>query len=228
MARKKLFLLPLLAMFCLSLTMNKAAEAVPAAPVIHTLRQADGTTFAARQWGDERRHGWETLDGYTIIFNTATGNWHYATLDTAGQLVPSRRVVGWDRPPAGVPQYLRPQRKSPAPEGRKGPEFKPPLPRGNSQQVVPPSGIAYLPVILINFADTATTYTPSQFDSLLFDTGNNSMSDYYAEVSYFNFTVDGDVFGWYTAANTHDYYGVNDAKGDDTWPGDLVYEAVQA
>ncbi|RMF92999.1 MAG: M6 family metalloprotease domain-containing protein, partial [Nitrospinota bacterium] len=226
--RPKLFLFPLLVMFSLFLAMSQPAEAVPASPRVHTLRQADGTTFAARQWGDERLHGWETLEGYTIIFNRATGNWHYATLDAEGRLVPSHRVVGWDQPPPGVPKYLRPQRRGPAPEGRKGPEFKPPLPRGNSQQVVPPSGIASLPVILINFTDTATTYTPPQFDTLLFGTGNNSMSDYYAEVSYFNFTVDGDVFGWYTAAKNHDYYGANDAKGNDKWPGDLVYEAVQA
>jgi M6 family metalloprotease-like protein/uncharacterized delta-60 repeat protein len=220
----------LLHIFCFVLAMYKAAEAVPAAPVVHTLRQADGTTFAARQWGDERRHGWETLDGYTIVFNAASGNWHYATLDAAGRLVPSARVVGQDSPAPDVPQYLRPQRlpRDRTTEPREAPELGEALPLENSKKVVPSTGTASLPVILINFHDTATTYTQPQFDTLLFGIGNNSMSDYYDEVSYLNFALDGAVVGWYTAANNHDYYGANDPSGSDQWPGDLVYEAVQA
>ncbi|RMF90565.1 MAG: M6 family metalloprotease domain-containing protein [Nitrospinota bacterium] len=197
---------------------------MPAAPVIHTLRQADGTTFAARQWGDERQHGWETLDGYTIIFNTATGNWHYATLDTAGRLVPSPRVVGKDLPVPSVPKHLRPL----AGENSAKQSIAVPFAL-DYQKVVPSTGTAYLPVLLINFNNTATTYTPPQFDTLLFGLGNNSMSDYYDEVSYFNFALLGNVFGWYTAAHSHDYYGQNvSTGGTDQWPGDLVYEAVQA
>ncbi len=48
------------------------AEAVVAAPVVHTLMQADGSEFAARPWGDEWLHGWETEDGYSIVFDEAS------------------------------------------------------------------------------------------------------------------------------------------------------------
>ena len=57
------------------------------------------------------------------------------------------------------------------------------------------------------------------------------MKDYYQEISYWVFSVSAGpvgVVGWYTAANGHDYYGQNDAGGNDRWPGDLVYEAVAA
>ena len=54
--------------------------AVPAAPFIHTLTQSDGTTFKARQQGDESCHGWETEDGYTIVFDKSISNWAYAII----------------------------------------------------------------------------------------------------------------------------------------------------
>ncbi|HHT9114734.1 MAG TPA: M6 family metalloprotease domain-containing protein [Candidatus Wunengus sp. YC65] len=99
------------------------------------------------------------------------------------------------------------------------------------QKVVPATGTANIPVILINFSDTTTTYSKTDFNTLLFVTGNNSMKDYYNEVSYGKFSVSAGssgVVGWYTASKTHDYYGQNNTQGNDTWAADLVYEAVKA
>lgn len=59
-------------------------DAVPAAPFIHTLTQKDGATFNAKQWGDESYHGWETEDGYTIVFDKSLNSWTYAIHDTIG------------------------------------------------------------------------------------------------------------------------------------------------
>jgi M6 family metalloprotease-like protein len=207
------------------------AEAVVAAPVVHTLIQADGTEFAARPWGDERLHGWETEDGYSIVFDEASQNWTYAVRDADGRLAASSWVVvggiGKTRPREALQKHLRPagailvevlQRKAIQASG-------------SPQKVVPPSGSANIPVILINFKDTKTTFYPSDFDTLLFSTGNRSMKDYYEEVSYGAFSIapgPSGVVGWYTTANNHDYYGTNDAKGKDKWPGDLVYGAVAA
>ncbi|MEC4686263.1 MAG: M6 family metalloprotease domain-containing protein [Nitrospirota bacterium] len=203
------------------------AEAVVAAPVVRTLIQADGSAFTARLWGDERLHGWETEDGYSIAFNESLQNWTYAVTDGSGRLTASSWVVGKTRPTEVLQKHIRPagdvlvevlQRKAIQP---------PDLP----QKVVPPSGAANIPVILINFNNTTTTYNTPDFDTLLFGTGNKSMKDYYEEVSYGAFSVSpgpAGVVGWYTTANNHDYYGTNNAQGQDTWPGDLVYEAVAA
>jgi immune inhibitor A len=199
--------------------------AVPAAPDTHTLRQPDGRSFEARQWGDEWLNGWETLDGYTIVLDRTRKAWAYAERKTDGNLAASASLVGRDVPPEGVGPHLRP-----------GGAF---LERANSMRastltvaskaVVPPTGTANVPVILINFPDTTTTYTAGNFTSLLFSNGTWSMRDYYSEVSRGRFTVSagpGGVAGWFTASNNHDYYGANNADGKDVWPGDLVYEAV--
>jgi hypothetical protein len=48
----------------------RCCRAMPAAPTVHQLKQQDGARVAARQWGDEYLSGWETGDGYTIVFDS--------------------------------------------------------------------------------------------------------------------------------------------------------------
>jgi len=218
---------------------NSELHAVPAAPFIHTLSQPDGTTFKARQWGDENIHGWETEEGYTIVFDENLNSWTYAVHAPDGSLVSSGLIVGKDVVPSTFKKRLRPKGEalSRIIFKRHSKELKAegalPTKEGDSQMpelVVRPTGTANILVILINFNDTSTTYTSGDFNTLLFGTGNYSMKDYYQEVSYGVFSVSagpGGVVGWYTASNTHDYYGQNQ-NGDDKWPGDLVYEAVAA
>jgi len=189
----------------------------PASPVIHLLRQPDGLEFEARQWGDERLHGWETLDGYTVVFNEILDRWTHAVLRPDGRLESSWTIVGLDFPPIAIPKYLRPTIPELSSRNQSAP-FK----------AVNPTGVGKIPAVLINFNNTSTTFTPAEFNTLLFGTGNFSMKDYYEEVSYGAFTVSGEVAGWHTALQSHDYYGANDFFGNDKWPGDLVYEAVAA
>ncbi|MBI5676493.1 MAG: M6 family metalloprotease domain-containing protein [Nitrospirae bacterium] len=184
-------------------TLPIKGHAVPAAPVLHTLSQPDGAKFEARQWGDEWLNGWETSDGYSIVFDEDLGKWAYAANDTDGSLRSSSRVVGADDPPLDI-RHLRPARQNISAN-----LSEETLGEG-IQNVVPPTGTANVPIILINFNNTATSYTTANFNTLLFGTGNYSMKDYYQEVSYGAFSVSagpGGVVGWYTASNTHDYYG---------------------
>ena len=62
----------------------------------------------------------------------------------------------------------------------------------------------YLPVLLGQYSDVTDTYfTASDFQNLLFD--NNStgtMKQYYDEISYGNFLVDGTTGGWYQSTYT--------------------------
>src|SRR3972149_53621 len=81
--------------------------AVPAAPILHTMSQSGGTTFKARQWGDENSHGWETEDGYSIVFDEAINRWTYAVHGAEGGLASSSMLVGIDSPP-DVPLKIRP------------------------------------------------------------------------------------------------------------------------
>lgn len=221
----------------------KAGYAIPAAPFVHTLTQPDGTDFNARQWGDESCHGWETVDGYTIVFDKSLNSWTYAVHDTIGELISSSKIVGRDNLPDNCFPNMRPDglalskivRHMTTKETMMNVFNDENSFNGNeySQKDVASTGTANIPVILINFNNTTATYTKSDFNTLLFGTGNHSMKDYYNEVSYNKFSVSAGpsgVVGWYTASNTHDYYGQNKGgvQGKDMWPGDLVYEAVKA
>ncbi|WP_324717234.1 M6 family metalloprotease domain-containing protein [Carboxydochorda subterranea] len=92
-------------------------------------------------------------------------------------------------------------------------------------------------MLLIQFSDRPAKYTNSDFTDLLFTpgpsnqlvTGPGSMRDFYEQVSYGAYSVQGQVGGWYTSAQPHDYYGQNDPVYDvDMHAASLVAEAVLA
>ncbi len=74
-------------------------------------------------------------------------------------------------------------------------------------------------VILVDFSDYPFTgqsvaATPTQFDSVLFTdrtidsiyNPSGSMTDYYKEISYGQFYIKGDIFGWYRMPQPYSYY----------------------
>jgi M6 family metalloprotease-like protein len=214
-----------LALFFCSAGLCRLVWAVPAAPILHELTQPDGATIKAVKWGDEYRHGWETASGYAIRFDEQSRHWKYAARDAAGKsaVLPAR--AGIDQPPPELQRHS--ERTLDQIDSTRLFNQRLPLP----SKAVPPTGTGNLLVILVNFSDTDNSTTRADFHSLLFDNDTFSMKDYYEEVSYGAFTVSpgpGGITGWYTAANPHDYYGQNDAYGDDRWPGTLVREAVAA
>ena len=62
----------------------------------------------------------------------------------------------------------------------------------------------FVPVLLGKYADVSTTYfNASDYDQLLFgENPTGSMKDYYNEISYGNFLVDGTSGGWYESTLT--------------------------
>ena len=221
---------------------SPAVFAVPAAPGDHKLQQANGDTIIAQQWGDEWMNGWETNMGYTIVFDEMRNNWFYAKHDNSGQLIPSDvmvRPVDTSAPAIKgrtfspiyqsgkeIPKHLRPTGSAKAAAMQKA-ALAPGGALTLPEKAASPTGTGQLPVVMINFSNTATTYNTANFQSLLFGAVGKTMKKYYEEVSYGNFTVTGTVLGWYTANNAHDYYGSN-VGGNDAHAGDLVREAVIA
>ena len=184
-----------------------------------TLEQPDGTTFEARFWSAGPTGGWRTVDGYTVL-RGADGYWYYATRGD-GRLVPGDARVGIDRVPASVPTGLAPSVGTDS------------ATVGTDE--VPPTGTQEIPIVAINFSDTAKSYAPSEFQSLLFGddpdiaTGPGSVTDYYEENSGGQLTLTGDVSGWETADNGESYYGdggIGDG-GSPTGAAELVKEAAQ-
>ncbi len=180
------------------------ALAAPANPHPFPLQQPDGTTFLARMYGDEWNNGFETLSGYTILQDPATGYWVYATLDGWGNLAPTTLRVGLDAPKNLTP-HLREQRQRPL--------YAPPL---NSIPRAPWPGVqGTLPTlfILVEFNDQKHVGSnASDWAAKAFGT-SGSVKDYYNEVSYGKLqitpaadshgTTNDGVIGWLTLNQNH-------------------------
>jgi M6 family metalloprotease-like protein len=202
--------------------------AVPAAPHFHDLQQPDGSTIAARQWGDEHSHGWSTDAGHTIVFDKMIKGWVYAVHDKDGKLSSSSILVNKAvSPPAGIQKNLRNRKSSLrrvlGQSASSAPSLVAPL------FAAPISSTKSLPVILIGFKDAPFTKTKADFDNLLFGSSGNTMKNYYLENSYGQLIVNGGtsgVFGPVESEKARTYYGAPTATDDDAFAGTLVYEAV--
>jgi M6 family metalloprotease-like protein len=93
------------------------------------------------------------------------------------------------------------------------------------------AGTRYLPVLLGDTVDRVGTNAAATLAAELF--GNwptGSMSDYYGQVSYGQFQLEGDVHGWYQLPQTATYYeGSSGCNGLCSWPtcaGALVRDLV--
>lgn len=49
-----------------------------------TFTQSDGTTLQVRGWGNQERAVFETLDGFTVVRDPATGFYQYAAVSNDG------------------------------------------------------------------------------------------------------------------------------------------------
>ena len=81
---------------------------------VFTFTQPDGTPIQLRGWGDQYYAVFETLDGYTVTKNPATGYWEVARLASDGNALEPAATAG-DRlegTRAGVPRGLRVRRES--------------------------------------------------------------------------------------------------------------------
>lgn len=215
MHKRRILIVLSSSMFVLSLATT--SHAVTASRQLHKLTQPDGKTFEARRWGDEWLHGWETKTGHSIIRDHSTGYWYYAVGTSAGALAASSLRADTEAP-VGLPKSLRPSVEY---LRRHSLLADPDRVRSASAQVAPSSGAVNVAVLLINFYDTSTSHTPTEFESLLFEpaspiaTGPGSLRDYYEENSYGRLSLasgPSGIGGWYQldeAYQTHDYYGAN-------------------
>lgn len=71
---------------------------------------------------------------------------------------------------------------------------------------VPAVGSPRVLVLLINFNNTTTTYSPAELNQRIFGLGVGSVRDYFLDVSYGQLDLQGDVYSWYPASQSHDYY----------------------
>ena len=201
--------------------------------VVQTFTQPDQSRIDLRLWGDEYANGWETLDGYTVLHNEATGYWEYAVLSTSGALILSGQRVGVFAPTEAP--HLRPTDEALAESYRRNGAVG--LPGEPRLPMAPPwaSGPTNVLVILVQFpADAAdpngpqpavnASFTAAQVQANLFGgtpTGPGNMTDYYNEISFNALNLVGTVVGPFTVANDKNDYddGPSNAKA-------MVAEAI--
>jgi M6 family metalloprotease-like protein len=99
-----------------------------------------------------------------------------------------------------------------------------------SQKSFPKSGNRKVCVLLIRYSDQAmNSGSIDTFYSNLFNGGGATTltwKKYYQDMSNNTLNLQFDVYGPYTASNTHNYYGQNDLSGNDLYPRELVAEAI--
>jgi M6 family metalloprotease-like protein len=96
-----------------------------------TFTQPDGSEFRVRGWGDEYNARFETLDGFPVVQNPATGFYEYAAVSEDGDEI---RVAG-TRADASPPGDLRPTARlsSNSAAARVRAQISSGLPRGNTR-----------------------------------------------------------------------------------------------
>ncbi|MCB1678983.1 MAG: M6 family metalloprotease domain-containing protein [Halioglobus sp.] len=85
--------------------------------------QPDGSQFEARGWGDQHYAVFETLDGYTVVKNPATGFYELAELSRDGTMlepIPGRPQGNLDGRRSSVPRGLRINRDAARASGMEG------------------------------------------------------------------------------------------------------------
>jgi len=185
-------------------------EAAPAAPIDLELEQPDGSLITVRQWGDEWLHGFETLDGYTLL-QAEGGWWVYAELSSDGNLVPhfedGQTLRAGIAEPKDLEVRLRPERL--IPEGALA---------SISADQVGSIGDRPILVLLASFTNRNTNLTPvSHFRDIIFG-ATGSVKDFYLQASFNNLNfvpapethnTDNDgVIGWLNLGYNHPNTGI--------------------
>lgn len=214
-------------------TPAQGALAGPANPYPFEAIQPDFTTVTIRLFGDETYHYAETIDGYTVIRDSSGTAWVYAFRDAEGKLSPTailahdpearsvqevellNRVGQHVRPSEQVIQEIlsqHPHRADPSGSAllmerlfRKT--------RGNAVTMK-------ILVLLVDFPDLSGESSIQAKKEMLTQPGwhggigaHGSLNDYLREVSYGQFGIDADVYGWFTSTNDQLYYGDKNGTG---------------
>lgn len=196
------------------------APAMPAYPKPITVVQPDGRTITILQRGDERIHWAETTDGYTLL-RDKQGYWAFARTDAKGNLSASDlRYEGssLQAKAAGIKPGLRYsslQCQS---------MIKAATPQTDLMVdgTFPSTGKRKLLVLLVNYSDTKTTYTPADFRRMMNEEGYGgigSFRDFYKEQSYGKLDIDVTVTDWITLPLTKATYGADGAAY-------MIYDAL--
>ncbi|MCK9638798.1 MAG: hypothetical protein M0R39_02735 [Prolixibacteraceae bacterium] len=214
---------------------NQNLLAVSAYPLPVEITQPDGTKIMIVLKGDEHIKWAQTMDGYTIMRNSA-GIFEFTKINPNFDMVPSgiRAKNERERSNSDI-QFLNNTPKGLSYSKSKVGILKSISVKGpvNKMKSASTTGTRKLICILIGFTDKAFTKTKADFENLFNQVGYNtdgatgSVFDFYKENSYNQLNLAVTVAEPFTAANNMAYYGANGPDGSDVNPEALVTEAVK-
>ncbi len=191
-------------------------------PARHTevmLTQPDGTTLKAFLCGDEHCHFYVNADG-KMLMQDADGFYRVAGEEEAEAFLKRGSKKAAESNARRMQRSARMRMDGVSTNGQR---------RAAAHHVGKKKGL----VILVNFLDVKMTYEVGDFEPMFNQVGYNknnhagSVHDYFYDQSYGQLDVEFDVIGPITTIRNMDYYGKNDAAGNDTHPGTLVIEACR-
>ncbi|ODA36634.1 M6 family metalloprotease domain-containing protein [Planctopirus hydrillae] len=200
-----------------------------------TFAQPDGTALRVRGWGDQYHAVFETLNGYTVVEEPATGFYQYADVSTDGDdLMPTGARPRLVNPKnLGIKPGVRVSRVAAKAKTMEGPGLLPGTSRWEQRrqqfkQALRNAAFAsrFTPApphretvgdfvglcLLIQFSDVPATITRDQVDDFCNKVGyagsgnNGSVYDYFLEVSGGRLRYKNVVAPYYTAQHPRSYY----------------------
>ena len=234
--------------FYILLILPLSLFAKPADRTLRSVKQSDGTVLRIFQTGDEFFHYYCTEDGKPIV-RGANGDFYYATLSEHGELVSvdclahnkeERTMAELSLLTAntysGMEYSLRTIARQRRATSTKGVIATEPFTEAAITQSIKPIGEINVPVILVQFKDKAFTYGKDIIEKNyngsnfvgLHGKGIGSVRDYFVNQSDSLFQPNFVVLDIVTLSNEMEYYGGNNASGDDKHPEEMITEACAA
>lgn len=231
-----------------------SAFAIPAKPGIHTRIQSDGSVVSFERFGDEFSH-YTLVDGIYTVVEDGEGDFCYATIrdnrlvSSGVKVRPTNKLSNDERGIAAQSVGLRPvghnplfNREKHSPEAAIAQRIKEQAAshvetNEKALEIADWGGSVLgerkLLVILVEYSDVQFSINKpvDKFLSLLNDEGystndsNGSVKDYFEYASNGKFNPTFDVAGPFRLSNKRDFYGGNNARGDDSRP---AYQTVEA
>lgn len=213
--------------------------AIRAYPHPVQITQPDGTTLTVKLHGDEFRNFRTTDDGY-LIKRSPDGFYNFAVLVASGEIkLTNIRAKDVQKRSAEDIRILRTVTKPDINQlQQKSSPMRAPSQTGTTemQKAYPKNGSPKSLVILVNFQDIsfAVSDPRTAFTNLLNEEGyssnggTGSARDYFRSASYGQFNPEFDVVGPVLLPENVEYYGANDASGNDIRPRQMVIDACNA
>jgi len=213
---------------CLLSMIGQQVLAVSAVPWPIEKTQPDGTKITVHIRGDEKAHWFESLDGYTLMYNTQQ-YLVYATQDADKNMVPSAvHFSNKSVAPAGVAKGLLY-----SPTQMRMFEKVWEMIEDETPQRAAPTGSRKALCILMDFPDRPWQKSSAELEILFNQVGlynstsKGSVKDFFLENSYGKLDLTVSIAGPYTLANNASYY----AQGYSAIPSryqDFAREAINA